>query len=171
MLKKIQEIWNGASETSRQRVLGALITIGLIFILAGHYESGLPTGAATAANQTTANTSLSVIDDWDSSDHAKVSNRLGTFDDDDTASCKDLDTSSAQYTLPDATAMYTVCCWGNTAWMLGGSNPTAVADSIGDYSFVVADGQCHDLFFASAKVAYIAESAAGSCCFMQKDYQ
>jgi len=130
------------------------------------------TQRTTLASDDPAVTALQIIDDWDNgSDQAEVVQVHPTFDDDDTSGCVAITAAAVDYTLPDATASYDVCCYGNTAYMLGGTNPQGSLDhTVGNFSFITSDGQCHrDLFFAGAEVAVIGVAAAGFCCFMQKD--
>ena len=93
------------------------------------------------------------------------------IDDDAAANCVAITASSAQFTLPTATDFFRVCAWGNTAYVLCGASPTATTTVTTGFSFLVGDGQCHDLRIESAKCAVISTATTGSLCFMRFDVQ
>jgi len=111
-------------------------------------------------------TALQIIDDWDSSDHAKTKNVPLVWDSDNAANCAAITASSAQLTLDTDSTHFRACAWGNNAYVLTGSNPTATTTVTTGFSFIIADGQCHDLTTADAKAAIIGTSAAGNVCFI-----
>jgi hypothetical protein len=87
-----------------------------------------------------------------------------TWDSDNAANCAAITAASAQLTLDTDATEYRCCAWGNSAYALTGSNPTATTTVTTGYSFIIADGQCHHLSTGDAKIAVIGTAAAGSYC-------
>ena len=91
------------------------------------------------------------------------------LDDDLITGTVNLAASSAQYTLPKAGDPYLVCAHGNRAFVLCGSNPTAVATA-GSYTFSVPSGSClGPLRLTGPKCAHIAATATGQIEFLRFD--
>ena len=93
--------------------------------------------------------------------------------DSDTTNCKALSETSAQYTLPRAGTYYYVLARGNTAYILGGSNPTATAAVNGHFAAISDGAILGPIRFTSAKIAYIGDTGAGTAgevCFIRLDY-
>ncbi len=86
------------------------------------------------------------------------------WDSDNAANCAAITASSAQLTLDTGSDFFRCCAWGNSAYALTGANPTATTTVTTGFSFIIADGQCHELSTADAKIAVIGTSAAGNYC-------
>lgn len=87
-------------------------------------------------------------------------------DDDQTDACTALTAASQQYTIPQTGDYYCIKAIGNTAYILGGSNPTATTSANG-HVYPVSDGESLCIRVNSDKVAFIANSAAGEICFLR----
>lgn len=95
----------------------------------------------------------------------QVSNVPQTFLDATAANCAGITAASQQYTVT-AGQFYSVCTYGNSAYLLGGASPTATTTVTTGYSFIVPEGTCTEKFKpTSAKLAWIGASAAGVICF------
>lgn len=80
------------------------------------------------------------------------------FDDDLTGQVKDLTNSSVQYTIPDVKgSYYKICAFGNSAYILCGSNPTATTAD-GGHSLIIPEGLCAGPFMFDC-----VESSYGTC--------
>jgi len=85
------------------------------------------------------------------------------FDDDLTAQVKNLTNASVPYTLPDVkSSYYKICAFGNTAYILCGSNPT-VTTSDGGHSFIVPEGMCAGPFMFDCVESSYGVCAARKC--------
>lgn len=84
-----------------------------------------------------------------------------------TANCVAITASSVQLTLPRSGDWYYVIAEGNTAYLLGGSNPTATT-SIGGFSIHAPDSAPLLMRLVGPKVAVIGTSAAGKICFIRQ---
>jgi len=125
-------------------------------------------GLATSANQTTANSSLSVMDDWESGDDADKANVLNSakqVDADNTSQCVAITASDADFTLPTGSNYFRICSYGNTAYLNCADSTPAVDHTVGSFSIAVADGQCHEFRITETTCAVIGVSAAGFVCF------
>jgi hypothetical protein len=90
----------------------------------------------------------------------------GVFQSDTPGNCVAITNASVAKTLPTTSDYFRVCAWGNTAYVLCDATPTATMVVTTGFSFMVADGQCHDLIIEEAQCAVIGASTAGNLCFM-----
>jgi len=87
--------------------------------------------------------------------------------DDTVAQCVAITASSVQYTIPTAVRgqWFYLVAVDNTAYLLGGSNPTATT-AVGGFAISVPDSAPIMMRLSSAKIAVIGKSAAGTICFI-----
>lgn len=134
-------------------------------LLYAHGAAGTPLVLNIGAG--TADGALRVVEASDSPGAASLAkNPWAKADDDETNVCTALDTSSQQYTIPQVGDWYIIKVVGNTAYILGGANPTATTAANG-HVYPISSGEKLIIRVTSAKVAHIAGTAVGEICFLR----
>lgn len=165
--------------------------------------------ATDDVNLSAINASLAVIDDWDSSDTAKVTisaqtataltvsptgavNAQGNpfyvavsddtsansatnpiyiekvpkqIDADNTANCVAITDTDTDRAMTDTTDFYRVCAYGNTAYVNCAAANPAVDHTIGNFAFIVGEGECSEYRISEASCAVIGVASSGFLCF------
>jgi len=112
-------------------------------------------------------TAVEIMDDWDDgSDHAEVVTLPPALDADLNTACVALTNGEVETVLGTGSDHFRVCAYGNSAFIeCGASSPAGFDHTVGEFSFMVADGQCHDVKITDANCYHIAVATAGWICF------
>jgi len=112
-------------------------------------------------------TAVEIMDDWDDgSDHAEVVTLPPALDADLNTACVALTNGEVETVLGTGSDHFRVCAYGNTAYIeCGAGSPPNFDHTVGEFSFLVADGQCHDVKITDANCYHIAVATAGWICF------
>jgi len=123
-------------------------------------------GVAAGAGAVDALTQRATLASDDPAVASLAKNPWSKADDDETSVCTALTTGSQQYTIPQTGDWYIIKVIGNTAYILGGSNPTATTAANG-HVYPISSGEKLVVPISSAKIAFIASTATGEICFLR----
>ena len=123
-------------------------------------------GIAAGAGAVDALTQRATLASDDPAVASLAKNPWSKADDDETSVCTALTTGSQQYTIPQTGDWYIIKVIGNTAYILGGSNPTATTAANG-HVYPISSGEKLVVPISSAKIAFIASTATGEICFLR----
>lgn len=135
---------------------------------------------------------VEIMDDWDSSDTAKVTiaaqsltavavsatsaantaanpifvqQQAEQIDADGVGQCVAITDTDADFTLPTGSDFFRVCSYGNVSYINCAAATPAVDHVVGQFSIAIAEGQCHDFKITESTCAVIGVATAGFVCF------